>query len=321
MNQFPVELRVAFSKKFPPGVSEVRFGAYLLNAIPSDIAEGGEAILRFRNSYSHPEGGGSHPEEEATNVCRVLSLLLNARYRKVGFRLNHLDIPTIHRHKQHPQFLGQLDTSCLEDDIKHVLSLEENLARQFVRASHTYSFALDFIPSDITFAFFLLVVSVECLSSQNAVISSKELDPDRKKAERFVKFIESHLPHDVRGPDERNAQLFKELLRTIYYSHRSGFVHGGKEVSSAALMADKAGSSYFKHEVDGKETKTPGIGWFAGIARGALVGYLRSQPLDPQSYDSQLLAKLAFEKAGLRLKAKRAIEQHTVVTLDDVEYR
>ena len=98
-------------------------------------------------------------------------------------------------------------------------------------------------------------------------------------------------------------------------------MHGGKEVSFAALMADEAGSSYLKHEVDGKETKTPGIGWFAGIARGALVGYLRSKTLDAQSEDPQLLAKLAIEKAGLRLKAKRPIEQHTVVTFDEVEYR
>lgn len=133
-----------------------------------------------------------------------------------------------------------------------------------------------FIPSDITFAFFLLVVSVECLSSQDAVIPHSTLDLDRKKAERFVTFVETYLPNEGRSPDECDAALFKELLKTIYYSHRSGFVHGGKEVSSAAMMADKAGSSYFKHQVDGKEMKTPGIGWFAGIARGALVGYLRS---------------------------------------------
>jgi hypothetical protein len=321
MNQFPVEIRVSLSKKFSPGVSEVKFGTYLLRAIPSEIADGSEAILQFNNNYLHPEGGGSHPEEEAINICRLLSLLLNVRYRKMGFRLNHLDIPTEHEHKQYLQLLGQLDASNLEHDIKRVLSLDENLARQFLRASHTYSFALDFIPSDITFAFFLLVVSVECLSSQDAVIPHITLDLDRKKAERFVTFIETYLPNEGRSPDECNEALFKELLKTIYYSHRSGFVHGGKEVSSAAMMADKAGSSYFKHQVDGKETKTPGIGWFNGIVRGALVGYLRSLALSPESEDPQLIARLSFEKAGLQLKAKRSIEQHTIVTLDDIEYR
>ena len=319
MTQFPVEVRVALSKEFPPGVSEVKFGPYLLCAIPSDIADGGEAILRFNDNYSHSEAGGSHPEEEAMNVCRILSLLLNARYRRVGFRLNHLDIPT--QHGLYPQFLGHLDTSNLAEDIKHVLSLDENVARQFVRASHTYSFAVDFIPSDITFAFFLLVVSVECLSSQSAIIPYNELKPDRKKAERFVAFINEYLPDDTRGPDERNNDLFNGLLKTIYYSHRSGFVHGGKEVSDASLMADQASSSYFQHIVDGKETKTPAIGWFAGIARGSLIGYLRSQPLTPQSEDPELLGKLAYKKAVLHLKAKRAIEKHAVVTLDDVHYR
>lgn len=300
MNQLPVEIRVSLSKKFPPGVSEVKFGIYLLRVIPSEISDGSEAILQFNNAYSHPEGGGSHPEEEAINICRLLSLFLNVRYRKMGFRLHHLDIPAQHEHKQYLQFLGQLDASNLEADIKRVLSLDESLARQFLRASHTYSFALDFIPSDITFAFFLLVVSVECLSSQDAVIPHSTLDLDRKKAERFVTFVETYLPNEGRSPDECDAALFKELLKTIYYSHRSGFVHGGKEVSSAAMMADKAGSSYFKHQVDGKEMKTPGIGWFAGIARGALVGYLRS--LGPKFEDPQLIARLAFEKAGLRLK-------------------
>lgn len=84
MNQLPVEIRVSLSKKFPPGVSEVKFGIYLLRVIPSEISDGSEAILQFNNAYSHPEGGGSHPEEEAINICRLLSLFLNVRTGRWG---------------------------------------------------------------------------------------------------------------------------------------------------------------------------------------------------------------------------------------------
>jgi hypothetical protein len=200
-------------------------------------------------------------------------------------------------------------------------SLPDNLARQFIRAASTYSFALDFIPSDVTFAFFLLVVSVECLSSQDAVIPYKELHPEGATCERFCRFLRDALPQGERTDDERNTDLFTELLKTIYYSHRSAFVHGGREVSAAALLADQAGSSYLKHMVEGKETKTPGLSWFARTVRGSLIGYLESVPEDRLRPDDSRLPRLAFEKAGLQLKMKRAMEPGHVVTLEDIEYR
>jgi hypothetical protein len=69
-------------------------------------------------------------------------------------------------------------------------------------------------------------------------------------------------------------------------------------------MADIAGSSYFKHVVDGKEVRTPGLNWFAGIVRTAILGYLNSVPAVGMT-DERLLAKLAQEKAVVQLKMKR----------------
>jgi hypothetical protein len=153
-------------------------------------------------------------------------------------------------------------------------------------------------------------------------VSFSELSPDSKKCERFCHFINSFFPDEIKGEDELNKPLFKELLKTAYYSHRSAFVHGGKEVSIAALMADKFKSSYIKHAIRGKEEKTPGLGWFAKIIRGTLLGYLDSLP-DPaeDQIDSDLLYRLALEKSILNLKARRKIKKGQPVTREDVEFR
>ena len=320
----PVHAKLILSKLFPPGTSKVTFGRYKIQPVPLSSATEGEAILSFINTFEDPVGGGSHPEEEINIVCKLLSVFFDARIKKVGTRINEIDIPIVEGREraQYPQFFGVIDPTQAENHLTRVLSLDEDLARQFIRACHTYSFALEFIPSDPTFAFFLLVVAGECMSSQDKVITFSDLEPDSKKCERFCRFITSFLPEEFKGDDERNDPLFNKLLKTVYYSHRSGFVHGGKEVSLAALMADKARSSYFKHATEGKEVKTPGLGWFAKIIRGALLGYLISLPIPSDDrIDEELFSRLAFEKAGLRIKSKKDIKKWQVVTFDDIEYR
>ena len=318
-----VEAKLMLSKLFPSGTSEVTFGRYRLEPVPLSSATEGEAILSFINTYEDPVGGGSNPEGEVNIVSRLLSVFFNARIKKSGIRMNDIDIPIVEgrERNQYPQFFGVFDPTQTSNYLARVLSLEQDLARQYIRACHTHSFALEFIPSDPTFAFFLLVVAGECLSSQDKVIPFSELEPDSNKCERFCRFITSFLPDDYKGDDERSEELFNELLKTAYYSHRSGFVHGGREVSSAALMADKVGSSYFKHATEGKEIKTPGLAWFAKIVRGALLGYLDSLHLSPLRIDEELLSRLAFEEARLKIKAKKDLKKGQIVTFEDIEYR
>jgi hypothetical protein len=162
---------------------------------------------------------------------------------------------------------------------------------------------------------------VECLSSQSSIIPPDELDLDSKKCERFCCFIDRFLPDSKRGGDERNIDLFRELLKTAYYSHRSSFVHGGREVSAASLMADIAGSSYFKHATDGKEVKTPGLGWFAAIVRESVLCYLLSIEVTESGVQATLVAQLAFERAGLKLKVNKSMEAGRFVAFGDIEYR
>ncbi len=317
-----VETKLTLSKAFPPGTSEILFGRYKIRPIPSELAAHGEALLAFSSTYEHPIGGGSHPEEEAEIVCKILSLFLDTRIKKTGTRINCIDIPVLkgRERSQYPQFFGVIDPTKANDYLARFLSLDDDVARQYIRASRTYSFALEFIPADPTFAFFLLVVAGECMSSQDKVIPHADLQPDRNKCERFCQFIISFLLDEFKDDDERDEKLFMELLKTAYYDHRSSFTHGGKEVSMAALKADEARSSYFKHATEGREVKTPGLGWFAKVIRGALLGYLLSIPTNERK-DEHLLSRLAFEKAGLKVKVKRDLQLGEVVTFDDIEYR
>lgn len=319
--ELPFELKLILSKSFPPGTSKVTCGRYELRPIPT-VSVDAEAVLSFIDTWEGANGG-SNPEEEAAMVARCLSLSLDARVKPAGIRVNHIDIRQApdRARAAYPQFYGTCDLSRLSLHLERMMSLPDDLARQFTRAASTYSFALEFIPSDPTFAFFLLVVSVECLSSQGAVIPYSELDPDRAKCDRFCRLVRQFFPEGQKGDDDRDEVLFTELLKTVYYSHRSGFVHGGREVSSAALFADRAGSSYFKHMINGRETKTPGLGWFARVVRGSLLGYLDASPSGELAFDQWRLSRLALEKAGLQVKARHAIQRGQPVTLDDVEFR
>jgi hypothetical protein len=313
------EMRLALSKRFPPGTATLGLGRYELRPIPSSSSNG-EAVLSFVDTFEAPMGGGSHPEEEAWIVARCLSLCMDARLRKNGIRVNHIDIP-ISPQGGYPQHEGTCDSSDLGHYLAIFRSLPDDLCRQFSRAASTYSFALEFIPGDPTFAFFLLVVAIECLSSQDAVISHREINPENGTCERFCAFVNQMLPIASQGPDEKDKELFIYLLKTVYYSHRSAFVHGGREVSVAAVHADKAGSSYFKHLIDGKETKTPGLGWFAKTVRGSLLGYLESLPPEAWTGDEHRLSRLAFEKAGLQVKFKHDSTAGQIVALEDIEFR
>lgn len=316
---FVIQTRLSLSKLFASGSDGFDCGRYRVRAIPSALPGKSEAVLEFIDAFEGEIGGGSHPEEEANILCDFLSLILEARVKRDGFRINSIDI--VQPSGGPPEFAqGSLDVTSLQPDFEKVLSLKEGLGRQFGRACRSYASALDFIPSDPTFAFFLLVVATECMSSQACVISAAELPIDSKKCDRFCTFIERFLPDEFKGDDERDPGLLRELLKEAYFAHRSAFVHGGKEVSSASLMADRAGSSFFKHATDGKEVKTPGLRWFARIVRGALLGYLRLLP-DVAGHNNDLLARLAREKALLRVKARKAISAGQIATFDDVDYR
>lgn len=319
MSGFLFEATLDLSKRCRPGMQDVTFGRYRLQPLPTADVESGSALFSFLDEGPPGEATNSHPEEEAGMAIAVLSLLTNTRTREHGVRLNHIDLPRLQTQKQlYPEAFGEMETEELDLAFRSLVSLSDGLCRQFVRGARTYSLAMDFVVDEPALAFFLLVVSVECLSTQDSVIRHADLNPDTS-CERYCRFVRDNLRDADKGQDERDEQLFTKLLKRVYHSHRSGYAHGGKEVAVATAMADRAGSSYFRSIIDGKEILTPGIRWFARIVRSALIGYLLDEKTE--SPDSYRLWRLARERSAFTAKFRRPVQAHQMVTLDDIEYR
>lgn len=311
-------------KKELPGMEDIHFGKYTIRSVPSGTKLFAEATLEFKNTYGHEPGDGSDPVKEVAIACDLLSLVFATEVVPIEVRMSSgslIQNPQIK--KAYNDFYGMIgDVSFTDTAFTTVLKMPEDLARQFSRASRAYAHGIGYITKDVTFSFLLFTVAIECLSSQQLVIPAEELHPDEKKCERFCTFIMRYFPENLKGDDEKNEELFKELLKTVYYVHRSAFIHGGREVSHASVIADCQNSSYCRHQTSGKEEKTPGLKWFANVVRGALLGYLENwhNRVDAQ-LDGELLSKIAFEGAKLKLKAKRSVQAGEPVSNEDIEIR
>jgi hypothetical protein len=313
----PVESRLLLGKAIPEEFRTFELGPYRL--IVADSSNNELALMFNTNVLS----GHNHREEETVIIGPIVGSI--AEYKNptlwdcgsTGSRIPSFDPE---RRGDYPDFHGIADPANLQRLGPRLFGFPEDLGRQFIRAARAYASALDVIAEDHTFAFFLLVVAIECLSSQDGVIPHVELHPEGKTCERFCEFIRRYLPEAVRSDDERNASLLTELLKTAYYAHRSAFVHGGKEVSGAAVMADQIRSSYVKHSTDGPEVKTPGVAWFASVVRYSLLGFLGAFP--PSPHDVTLLARIAAEQGRLKLKPKQNVTAGDVLGVeDDIDYR
>jgi hypothetical protein len=297
-----IEAKLILTKFFPRGVSKVNFGRYEISPSSLFSSTEVEAKLSFSNDAVSPDEIG-HPEEEIDIICKLLSVFLNARIRKIGTKVDENSIPVFDgkERPQYPQFFGYFDHNAVDDLIKRTLTLNEDVARQFVRACRCYSYALDMIASDPAFSFFLLVTAGQCMASRDEVIPFTELNPSEKESERFCNFIIRYLPQELKGEQKNNEELFAELLRNAHNFCREFFITGRKEIVEAAVEADKQGADYYIHLIADREFKIPGIAWLSKIVRGALVGYLQSLPAPSAgAVDEELFSKLALEKARLK---------------------
>jgi hypothetical protein len=112
-------------------------------------------------------------------------------------------------------------------------------------------------------------------------------------------------------------KLFVELLRQIYSSYRSGFTHGGSNISVGSLAADKAGLKYAKHFINEKEIKAPSLTWFENIVREVLIEFLRKSAQGIE--DRQRLAGLAISESVLTMKLTKPKKPGEVVFQGDVD--
>ena len=325
-----VDVTLSVSKEIPVQFKGSEFYGYVVT-LPSPGNPGARELLV---TFSPPCRKGVvpswHPEREAELIREFLAFYLDARVRIRDLRVTPslknktTKMGSLHT-RQDVTYFHSLGTSVFDGIgyfAQHAFSLGDTLGRQLFREFRSYAFSLEFIPSDVTFAFFLLCVAVECLSSRDEIIPHLHLEPDGKSCERFCRFIATYLPRELKAGDEQNDALLRELLKTIYYSHRSGFVHGGKDVSEACILADRASSSYFAHYVNGKETRTPGIGWFARVVRGAVLGYVASlEKAQPGASHGTLIQRLATDGSTIHVKVAHKIAAGDPVTFDDIHFR
>lgn len=297
-----IEARLILTKFFPREILKITFGRYEILPLSLFSSTEVETMLSFSHTFSCPEGK-CHPEEEVDIICKLLSVFFNTKIRRTGTKADENDIPIYdgRERSQYPQFFGYLNPESVDDLINRVLSLDENTAKQFIRACRCYSYALELISSDPAFAFFFLVTSGEFISSQDKTIPFSELHPLEKRAKRFCNFIINHLSEEFKGEDEKNEKLFTELLHTAYDYYSADFIIGGKGIFSTALDADKTGVNYSNHIIEDKEVKLPGFTWLSKVIRGALLGYLKSIPApSKESVNEELLSILTLEKSRLK---------------------
>jgi hypothetical protein len=292
------EIRCELSKHLPIAQMEVDLFRYHLTALPTKYGENQEAILAFDDQV---KGGYSNPQHEGELALALISLFFDCKISKTGYRANSLDMSRDKRDAFDNFFCGEIAGADYAQLIKNVLCLGDQLTKQFIRACNAYSLAIQASSVDRTLAFLLLVTSVECLSSQEEFIPNSELNRSSKSTERYCKFVKqycSSVQDLYRNGDE---EAFTVDLKTVYYSHRSAFVHGGAEVSIASEVADKTGFNHIGHFVDGKEIYTPGLKWFFTVVRRSLLGFLEHHPAK-EPINEEAMAEIAKSKSVLIMR-------------------
>ena len=260
MTDLKVKVLFTTSRRIHPKYSSVSFGKYTIEPIPS-ISTGNtiapnQYLLHFHDEIDEGEHR-SKPDIEVKQVLGMLSLWLGTRLEIKSLLINSVNVGLIAQDAAASGVTGIIENPpnlhCL---LQKFNSLDLNLARQFLRSADVYKTAVNLIGENNTLSYFLLTVAIECLSNKT------KTEADKGKCDNFVNFILTYLPDKSQVETEES---WKELLKEIYYRHRSGFTHGGKEIPEASALADRLNRAYVKHIIDGKKVRTPSLKWFEAV--------------------------------------------------------
>lgn len=298
-----MEIKVLFQtyKRIHPKFGDVKFGKYTVEPIPAAGSAFTSAtnryLLRFEDEIRADERK-SNPEREARLVLSYLSLALGTKLHFDSLMMSSVNVPLSTADSGQPELLEDLPQ--LETLLTQLQSMDLDLARQFLRSCEVNRVAVNALGDNNTLSYFLFTVAIECLSNT--------IGEGNGKCDKFIHFILKYLP-DKMGLSEGD---WRELLKEVYYRHRSGFTHGGKELPEASGLADRLNRIYVRNFIDGKEIRTPGLKWFASVVRQTLLGCLMSG--DSSAQPAEVMKTLSLEHGSVRLKAKRDIQAMTVVT-------
>ncbi len=295
------EIRCELSRRFAIAQTEIDLSRYRLKPMVSRYGGPQEAILSFEEPMLK---GHANPEEEGEIVLSVLSLIFDCKVRKTGYRINALDISGSNDRKPHlaEHFGGAIQPGDYAAHIKNLFTLGDQLAKQFIRASNAYSLAIASVELDSSLSFLLLVTALECVSTQEEFLANSVLDKSKKSTERYCRLVQTYCDNAIELYPRGGEKDFIRDLKTVYYSHRSAFVHGGKEVSIASKIADQSGFNSIGHFVDGEEVFTPGLKWFFQITRRTLLGFLTRHPREGIEENPQVLADIASSRAVVTMR-------------------
>jgi hypothetical protein len=295
------ELRCELSRRFVITQSEIPLSRYLLVPMVSKYGGPQEAVLTFEEMMLK---GHANPEEEGEIVLSVLSLLFDCEVKKTGYRVNSIDISGGNRRQ--PRLADHFEANIIKGDysidIENIFTLSNQLAKQFVRACNAYSLAISSVELDSSLSFLLLVTALECISTQEEFLPNTVLDKSKKGAERYCSLVQSYCSVGTDPMPKSEENDFIRDLKTVYYSHRSAFVHGGREVSVASRIADQAGFNRIGHFVEGEEVFTPGLKWFFQVTRSTLLGFLAKHPRVSNERNPLVLSEIASSRAVVTLR-------------------
>lgn len=298
------------SRRLSPEISSLSFGKYTIEPIPSadtgNTSATNQYLLRFFDEMGKNDRR-SVPAREAEQVLSLLSLWLGTRLEVNSLMVNSINIGLPKQDVAASGITGIVENPPdLQLLIQKFNCLDLDLARQFLRAANVYKTAVNLIGQNNTLSYFLLTVAVECLSNKMRAAT------DKGSCDGFINFILTYLQDRSQIESEQD---WRELLKEVYYNHRSGFTHGGKEIPEATDMADQLNRVYVKNLIDGKEVKTPSLKWFESVARNTLLGFLLAQEINAEPSDR--VKEISLEHGIVQLIASRDITAGSVVNAKD----
>lgn len=306
-----IKLLFASSRALHPRLGTIQAGKFTIEPMPDPTARAVKSpkryLLRFEDHFREGEIATS-PNHEGDLFLSLLAVVIGSRIETEGMMIGTVPSHTYRGEGIYDCYEASVDEAPnLDGALADLCHLEPEFARQFLRACEVYRTALSLIGENNTLAYFLLTIAIECLA--NKAIGGEGT------CDNFIAFILKYLPSkgDFVGEED-----WREILKEVYYRHRSGFTHGGKKIPEAVWLADKLGRSYVRNELDGKEVRTPGLKWFERVVRDCLHTFLASHDYRAAK-PSDLLKDLALEGGMVKVRARRAIKAGEPVGTNDIE--
>ncbi|MFZ2410610.1 MAG: hypothetical protein WAW23_03475 [Candidatus Methanoperedens sp.] len=311
-----MEVKILFttSKELSATFGIIEIGKYKIEPLPTNPSNlAGSKIrhlLRFEDSIREGETV-SQPLVEAQMFLSFFSLMMGSRLDIDSSMINDVktDMPDSIATDTYKEYRGLIDSiPDFDAHIKKLMSSDYDIAKQFLRACEVYRTAVNLIGTNNTLSFFLLSIAIECLSNK---ISTKT-----GTCEKFVDFIYTYLPDKS---DFATEEEWISILKEIYYSHISGFTHGGKLIPEAVRLADKLNRKYVRNTIDGRDVRTPGLKWFEAIVRNCLIGFISKISLKEENNLVDYFKEISLEYGIINLKKRKNIIGGQIVTTADVE--